>query len=155
MEAVRGTNCCTELLETGCANDSTASTGLPPPPWTSSVHWGLLTLSIIPVWIVAGNSLVLLALLLQRHLQNMSNRVIASLAVTDFLLALVVVPLSIYQLVKAPCSLLVFLTFIYFIFTLVTPFAGEPTIDYAIQRWVRSSLRVVSGRQNCHATKQH
>jgi len=46
-----------------------------------------------------GPRVVLLALLLQRHLQNMSNRVIASLAVTDFLLALVVVPLSIYQLV--------------------------------------------------------
>ena len=70
----------------------------PPPPL--SPHWGLLALFVIPVWIVAGNSLVLLALLLQRHLQNMSNRVIASLAVTDFLLALVVVPLSIYQLVR-------------------------------------------------------
>jgi len=90
MEVVRGMNC-TELER---VNHSTATS-----PWTSSPHWVLLTLSVIPVWIVVGNSLVLLALLLQRHLQNMSNRVIASLAVTDFLLALVVVPLSIYQLV--------------------------------------------------------
>jgi len=83
--------------ETNCVTDIAK----PPPPSSSSPHWGLLTLSVIPVWIVLGNGLVLLALLLQRNLQNMSNRVIASLAVTDFLLALVVVPLSIYQLVRA------------------------------------------------------
>lgn len=85
-------------LETDCVNDSATR---PPPPRIPPPQWGLLTLSVIPVWIVAGNSLVLLALLLQRHLQNMSNRVIASLAVTDFLLALLVVPLSVYQLVRA------------------------------------------------------
>jgi len=79
-------------LETDCVNNS--ATPSPPP------QWGLLTLSVIPVWIVAGNVLVLLALLLQPHLQNMSNRVIASLAVTDFLLALIVVPFSIYQSVR-------------------------------------------------------
>jgi len=82
-------------LETVCFTDS-ATPPPPPPP-----QWALLTLSVIPVWIVVGNGLVLLALLMQRHLQNMSNRVIASLAVTDFLLAMIVVPLSIYQLVRA------------------------------------------------------
>jgi len=79
--------------EADCISDSDSRPPLPP-------QWGLLTLSVIPVWIVAGNGLVLLALLLQPQLQNMSNRVIASLAVTDFLLALVVVPLGIYQLVR-------------------------------------------------------
>ena len=79
--------------EADCVTDSDSRPPLPP-------QWGLLTLSIIPAWIVVGNGLVLLALLLQPQLQNMSNRVIASLAVTDFLLALVVVPLSIYQLVR-------------------------------------------------------
>jgi len=83
-------------LGTNCVNHST----IPPPP----PEWGLLMLSVIPVWIVVGNSLVLVALLLQRNLQNMSNRVIASLAVTDFLLALIVVPLSIYQLVRPASS---------------------------------------------------
>ena len=91
--------------------DATTTPAVPPPPPPSSSpappssspapEWGLLPLCVIPVWIVVGNALVLLALLLQRHLQNMSNRVIASLAVTDFLLALVVVPLSIYQLVSS------------------------------------------------------
>ena len=84
-------------LEADCVADSTTPSPPPPPP----PQWGLLLLFVIPVWIVAGNGLVLLALLLQRHLQNMSNRVIASLAVTDFLLALIVVPLSIYQLVRS------------------------------------------------------
>jgi len=103
-----------------CFANSTPAPPTPPP------QWGLLALTVVPVWIVVGNGLVLLALLLQRHLQNMSNRVIASLAVTDFtvllgtgafcagnvrierahaatdfLLALVVVPLSIYQLVRS------------------------------------------------------
>lgn len=82
-----------------CGSENNSSVTSPRPP-TSPPHWGLLTLSVIPVWIVVGNSLVLLALLLQPHLQNMSNRVIASLAVTDFLLALIVVPFSIYQLVR-------------------------------------------------------
>ena len=65
----------------------------------STPQWVFLLLGVFPVWILVGNSLVVLALLFQRNLQNLSNRVIASLAVTDFLLALVVVPLNIYQLV--------------------------------------------------------
>jgi len=84
-------------LNLNCSVD--VATSAPPPPLPSP-QWGLLALSVIPLWIVGGNGLVLVALLLQRHLQNMSNRVIASLAVTDFLLALVVVPLGIYQLVR-------------------------------------------------------
>ena len=85
----------------GSEADCDANSASRPPPAPVSPQWGLLALFVIPVWIVVGNSLVLLSLLLQRHLQNMSNRVIASLAITDFLLALVVVPLSIYQLVRA------------------------------------------------------
>jgi hypothetical protein len=67
-------------------------------------QWAFLALGVFPIWMLAGNCLVLLALLLQRNLQNLSNRVIASLAVTDFLLALFVVPLSIYQLVRVKFS---------------------------------------------------
>lgn len=63
-------------------------------------QWVLLALVIIPVWILGGNLLVLLAVLFQRNLQNLSNRVIASLAFTDLLLGIFVVPLGIYQLVS-------------------------------------------------------
>lgn len=63
-------------------------------------QWVFLSLIVIPVWMLGGNLLVLLAVLYQRNLQNLSNRVIASLAFTDLLLGLVVVPLSIYQLVS-------------------------------------------------------
>lgn len=86
-------------LERDCIVISVTS-ATPPLPAPPSPQWALLSLFVVPVWIVVGNGLVLLALLFQRHLQNMSNRVIASLAVTDFLLALIVVPLSIYQLVR-------------------------------------------------------
>ena len=65
-----------------------------------SARWALVALSIIPVWILTGNILVLLAVLGHRNLRTLSNYVIASLALTDFLLALVVVPLGTYQTVS-------------------------------------------------------
>lgn len=68
-------------------------------------RWALLGLSLIPVWILTGNLLVLLAVLSHRNLRTLSNYVIASLAVTDFLLALTVVPLGTYQAVSL-CLLL-------------------------------------------------
>jgi len=51
---------------------------------------------------VAGISLVLLAVARQRSLRTLSNSVIASLAFADFLLAGLVVPLGVYQLVSPP-----------------------------------------------------
>ena len=63
-------------------------------------RWLLLLLGIVPVWILGGNLLVLLAVCFQRNLRTLSNWVIASLAVTDFLLALIVVPLGVYQVVS-------------------------------------------------------
>lgn len=74
------------------------SVSMPGAEW--STQWVFLALVVIPAWMLGGNLLVLLAVLLQRNLRNLSNRVIASLAFTDFLLALVVVPFSIYQLVS-------------------------------------------------------
>ena len=47
-----------------------------------------------------GNLLVLLSVLVHRHLRTLSNWVIASLALTDFLLALIVVPFGTYQVVS-------------------------------------------------------
>ena len=63
-------------------------------------RWIYIALGIIPLWILFGNLMVLLAVLWHRSLQTLSNWVIASLAATDFLLALIVVPFGIYQLVS-------------------------------------------------------
>ena len=65
-----------------------------------SINWLLLVLCIIPTWILFGNLLVLLAVIYHRNLRTLSNLVIASLAVTDFLLALIVVPFGTYQVVS-------------------------------------------------------
>ena len=63
-------------------------------------RWALIVLAIIPLWIMFGNMLVLLAVITCNKLRTLSNWVIASLAATDFLLALVVLPPNIYQLVS-------------------------------------------------------
>lgn len=67
---------------------------------TAAVNWYFIVLGVVPLWILFGNLLVLVAVVSQRHLRTLSNYVIASLAFTDFLLALVVVPPGIYQLVR-------------------------------------------------------
>ena len=63
-------------------------------------RWRFLPLVAVPLWILIGNSLVLLAVIRQRSLRTLSNSVIASLAFADFLLAMLVVPLGVYQLVS-------------------------------------------------------
>ncbi|KAK2142076.1 hypothetical protein LSH36_999g00059 [Paralvinella palmiformis] len=68
-------------------------------------HWTMIGLSIIPLWILGGNLLVLISVYRNRSLRTLSNCVIASLAVTDLLLAIVVVPLSVYQLVTGSWEL--------------------------------------------------
>jgi len=70
---------------------------------TSTAQWTFLPLAAVPLWILAGNFLVLTAVLRQRSLRTLSNWVIASLALTDFLLALIVVPLGVYQQVRELC----------------------------------------------------
>ena len=62
--------------------------------------WALATLVIFPLWILTGNLLVLVAVARYRKLRTLSNLVIASLALTDFILALLVVPLGLYQTVR-------------------------------------------------------
>ena len=70
---------------------------------SSSLHteprWLLLGLAAITAWIIFGNLMVLLAVRFHRSLRSLSNYVIASLALTDFLLAAIVTPLGIYQVV--------------------------------------------------------
>lgn len=63
-------------------------------------NWAFLGLVAFAVWILSGNLLVMLAVKRFRRLRTLSNLVISSLALTDFLLALIVVPSSIYQLVS-------------------------------------------------------
>jgi len=67
-------------------------------------RWLFLGLVALPMWILFGNLLVLLSVIGFRHLRTLSNWVIASLAFTDFLLALTVVPFGIYQLVSCFCQ---------------------------------------------------
>jgi len=67
---------------------------------TVDKRWAFLGLVALPLWILFGNLLVLLSVIGFRHLRTLSNWVIASLAFTDFLLALTVVPLGMYQLVS-------------------------------------------------------
>ena len=62
-------------------------------------RWYFVGLAVLPVWILFGNLLVLMSVVGFRHLRTLSNWVIASLAFTDLLLAVSVVPLGIYQLV--------------------------------------------------------
>jgi len=71
-------------------------------------RWAFLGLVALPIWILFGNVLVLLSVLGFRHLRTLSNWVIASLAFTDFLLALTVVPFGIYQLVSGAKSVTCF-----------------------------------------------
>lgn len=62
--------------------------------------WVFLGLVPICVWIIFGNTMVLLAVSCHRSLRSLSNYVIASLALTDLLLAALVTPLGVYQLVS-------------------------------------------------------
>lgn len=78
----------------GLANDTVTSAT------SQSRRWIFLSLLVLPVWILFGNLLVLISVIGFRHLRTLSNWVIASLALTDLLLAVTVVPLGIYQLVS-------------------------------------------------------
>ena len=82
-------------------------------------RWRFLPLVAVPLWILIGNSLVLLAVIRQRSLRTLSNSVIASLAFADFLLALLVVPLGVYQLVSYSFAILVVVVIIIIILIII------------------------------------
>jgi len=62
---------------------------------TTSVEWGAVALSLVVVATVFGNSLLCAAVVTEKRLQNMTNFFLASLAVADLLVAVVVMPLAV------------------------------------------------------------
>lgn len=62
-------------------------------------YWALLAL-ILVIGTAAGNILVCLAIAWERRLQNVTNYFLMSLAITDLMVAILVMPLGILTLVK-------------------------------------------------------
>lgn len=61
--------------------------------------WGLLA-SMLVAFTAAGNVLVCCAIYLERRLQNVTNYFLMSLAITDLLVAMLVMPVGILTLMK-------------------------------------------------------
>lgn len=88
------------LTEVDAAVDS--STALPYTPKELNNYWALLAL-ILVVGTAAGNILVCLAITWERRLQNVTNYFLMSLAITDLMVAILVMPLGILTLVHGKC----------------------------------------------------
>jgi hypothetical protein len=80
-------------------------------------YWALLAL-VLAIGTTCGNILICLAIFLEKQLQNVTNYFLASLAITDLMVATLVMPLGIVTLFKGECSLLRLETFIIFTITL-------------------------------------
>lgn len=79
-----------ELLQTSSDNLSTKDL---------NNYWALLALVLV-LGTAAGNILVCLAIAWERRLQNVTNYFLMSLAITDLMVAILVMPLGILTLVK-------------------------------------------------------
>lgn len=79
-----------ELLRTSSDNFSTKDV---------NNYWALLALVLV-LGTAAGNILVCLAIAWERRLQNVTNYFLMSLAITDLMVAILVMPLGILTLVK-------------------------------------------------------
>lgn len=66
---------------------------------TGDNWWGLLALALV-FGTAAGNILVCLAISWERRLQNVTNYFLMSLAITDLMVAVLVMPLGILTLVR-------------------------------------------------------
>ncbi|XP_002073332.3 serine-rich adhesin for platelets [Drosophila willistoni] len=69
------------------------------PPFDANNYWALLALVLV-LGTAAGNILVCLAIAWERRLQNVTNYFLMSLAITDLMVAVLVMPLGILTLVK-------------------------------------------------------
>ena len=72
-----------------------------------------LLLTVLIIWTFFGNMLVLIAVYRERGLKSMSNYVIASLALADLLLAVLVMPLGLVSLVSTFLFITSFLFHLY------------------------------------------
>ncbi|GBP16294.1 5-hydroxytryptamine receptor 2A [Eumeta japonica] len=63
-------------------------------------NWWALVALLLVLCTAAGNVLVCLAIYLERRLQNVTNYFLMSLAITDLLVAILVMPLGILTLVR-------------------------------------------------------
>lgn len=70
---------------------------------TGDFNWAILLLAPLVVFGIAGNTLVILAISLERRLQNVTNYFLLSLAVTDLLVSLIVMPFSIIKEFTGGC----------------------------------------------------
>ncbi|OAD52367.1 5-hydroxytryptamine receptor 2A [Eufriesea mexicana] len=64
--------------------------------------WAMLALVLV-LGTAAGNILVCLAITKERRLQNVTNYFLMSLAITDLMVAVLVMPLGILTLVRGKC----------------------------------------------------
>lgn len=69
-------------------------------------YWALLAIVIV-IGTACGNILVCLAIAWERRLQNVTNYFLASLALTDLMVAILVMPLGILTLFRGESELLV------------------------------------------------
>lgn len=72
------------------------------PVFDANNYWALLALVLV-FGTAAGNILVCLAIAWERRLQNVTNYFLMSLAITDLMVAVLVMPLGILTLVKGEC----------------------------------------------------
>lgn len=63
-------------------------------------NWWALSALILAVGTAAGNILVCLAICWERRLQNVTNYFLMSLAITDLMVAILVMPLGILTLIR-------------------------------------------------------
>jgi hypothetical protein len=62
-------------------------------------YWALLMV-VLPLMTALGNCMVILSVVMEKALQTSTNFLIVSLAVADFLVAILVMPWGIYVLVR-------------------------------------------------------
>lgn len=108
-----GTEALSTNLTTTLNAENEFNSTMPTPPSTSSVvndqnnYWALSALFLV-AGTAAGNILVCLAIAWEHRLQNVTNYFLMSLAITDLMVAILVMPFGILSLVKGESFLIFF-----------------------------------------------